>query len=363
MKPDLQALLAHWQEKLRLRDWRIEIAYVPNLRSKDGTLCYGLCRPFADNKQAQIAIRDPSTPLHESRNPTRVVEGTIVHELLHLHFAPFGGRRPAEIVAEEQAVWAITEALMGIDAADDELRLMRAMGAFAHHQLSALAPERAARRIGMDPLIIAALKAALTADDPKAAIQALLEQIEAAGAGGDTAPPGGDLEPQAPQDDKPPPMAQAQDDKNKPPMCRREPPASAVSRAASAVSSHVELPGEVRAQLAGLDAFKRDFLLENKGHILPETQRKWAASQPYDVVKGLLDSTPEPAAERRSARPSTPTKGTPAGGSSSSGEHIDSIVDRRMGVAREETPAVMVDPNTNKLFITATRPVTVGVLK
>lgn len=360
-KPDLQALLAYWQKALRLLDWRIAVEYVADLRSRDGTPCYGLCFPFADNKTARILVRDPSTPLDDRRNPASLIEETIIHELLHLHFAPFGGRRPAEIAVEEQAVWAIAEALIQRKGTGQELFLARAMiGALAQSQLSALATRRAARRTGMDPLIIAALKAALTAEDPKAAIQALLDQIEAAGGGGDTAPPAGDMAQEAPPDDKRPPMAQAQD-KDKPGMCRKDP--SPALRPAQAVPSHVELPAEVRAQLAGLDAFKRDFLLDQRGSLLPETQRRWAATQPYDVVKGLLDATPELPTERRSARSSTPTKGAAAGGSSSSGDHIDGVIDRRMGVAREETPAVMVDPNTNKLFITATRPVTVGVLK
>ena len=33
-----------------------------------------------------------------------------------------------------------------------------------------------------------------------------------------------------------------------------------------------------------------------------------------------------------------------------------------MGVARDRTPAVMIDPATNKLFISALLPVTVGVM-
>jgi hypothetical protein len=215
----------------------------------------------------------------------------------------------------------------------------------------------------MDPLIIAALKAALTAEDPKAAIEALLAQLEATGS--DTAPPAGEMAQEAPCDQQQqPPKAQAQ---GAPALARRTTlPAQPVqpSQQARPSQSTSDVSAEVRAQLAGLDAFKRDFLLEHKGHVLPETQRKWAATQPYEVVKGLLDSTPEPAGERRAARATTPTKGAGnAGGNSSSGEHIDGIVDRQMGVRRDDTPAVMVDPTTNKLFISATRPVTVGVMK
>ena len=76
---------------------------------------------------------------------------------------------------------------------------------------------------------------------------------------------------------------------------------------------------ELRAAFADLDAFKRDMLLDQRGRVLPETQRRWAASQPYDVVKGLLDATPANAAA--------------------------------VDIANDAAPAVMIDPSTRRLFV------------
>src|SRR5262249_7380202 len=118
---------------------------------------------------------------------------------------------------------------------------------------------------------------------------------------------------------------------------------------------------DVRAALADLDTFKRDLLLDQRGHVLPEAQRRWASGQSFAVVKGLLDATPVPAQEPRAARASTPTRGAGVRRATPADPGVPDV-DRRMGVARERTPAVMIDPATNKLFVSALLPVTVGLL-
>lgn len=125
-RPDLNALLAKWQETLRLRDWQIEIDYAPNLAS-DGHLAHGVCWPFVHDRRARILLNDPKTP-HGDDDPP--VEDTLVHELLHLIFAPFSSNTPAEIALEEQAVWTITSAIRS--GADREV-VARAMAAYPHH--------------------------------------------------------------------------------------------------------------------------------------------------------------------------------------------------------------------------------------
>ena len=200
--------------------------------------------------------------------------------------------------------------------------------------------------------LLAALEAAVESGDMKQ-VEALIAKIkEASGSGGDPPPP----EPERPQTG-PPDKDKAGDDKER--GQRSSAPRSRTPQA----SVSIELTGlpELRAQLADLDAFKRDMLLDQRGHVLPETQRKWAAGQPYAVVKGLLDATPAAPPEPRAARASTPTRGAGVRGAMSADPGA-SEVDRRMGVARDKTPAVMIDPNTNKLFISAITPVTVGVI-
>jgi hypothetical protein len=129
MKPDLDGLVTRYQELLRLRDWRIEVAYKPGLSTRDGRPVWGLCYPTVDARVARIEIRDPSTPPAgvSLEDATAQVVETVVHELVHLHFAAFGNTSPAEIAAEEQAVWALAGALVSAHGTTREAPIARAM--------------------------------------------------------------------------------------------------------------------------------------------------------------------------------------------------------------------------------------------
>jgi hypothetical protein len=127
--PDLAALVAHYQQALRLLDWRIDVSYARDLTDSAGRPAWGLCKAIADGKMAKIVIRDPATPPDgiSPEEAARHVTETVVHELMHLHFAPFGNRTPAAIVAEEQAVWALAEALVNAKGTPDEPAMARAV--------------------------------------------------------------------------------------------------------------------------------------------------------------------------------------------------------------------------------------------
>jgi hypothetical protein len=142
-RPDLAALIGHYQKLLRLQDWRIEAAYEKDLVASDGRPVWGLCYPTADAKTAQIIIRDPATPPAgaSADEAVRQVTETIVHELCHLHFAAFENRTPAAIVAEEQAVWALAEALVKSHGTPGEKTIARAMVAIATRPVHARAME------------------------------------------------------------------------------------------------------------------------------------------------------------------------------------------------------------------------------
>lgn len=113
-KPELGALVAHYQESLRLRDWEIVASYRADLKDSRGHDVWGLCARTVDAKSATLLIRDPSTPpagVSPEEACKEVVE-TVVHELVHLHLAPFGTSSPAEVAAEEQAAWALSAAIV-----------------------------------------------------------------------------------------------------------------------------------------------------------------------------------------------------------------------------------------------------------
>lgn len=127
--PDLAALVAHYQRELRLLDWRLDVSYAPDLADVKGRQVWGLCYPVPDNKSARIVIRDPSTPPDgaTAEQAAKQVVETVVHEMLHLHFAAFGTSSPAEVAHEEQVVWAIAEALINAKGTPDEAMYARAM--------------------------------------------------------------------------------------------------------------------------------------------------------------------------------------------------------------------------------------------
>lgn len=127
--PDLASLVEHYQRELRLLDWRIDVSYAPDLADSRGRPVWGLCYPVVDAKVATIVIRDPSTPPEgaTAEQAAKQVVETVVHELLHLHFAAFGTSSPAEIAHEEQVVWALAEALINAKGTAEEPMLARSM--------------------------------------------------------------------------------------------------------------------------------------------------------------------------------------------------------------------------------------------
>lgn len=354
MKPDLKALLFELQRELRLQDWRVDIAYVPNLTNAAGYPVHGLCSHLVDAKVASIAIRDPETPATAS-DPT--VEETLVHELVHLHFAPFSGSSSAEIAAEEQAVWALTEALHGAKTAARRGQIARAMVARA---AAGTAPGMAERSQKMDiAMLLAALRAALQADDPKAAIEALLKEVEGAGAAPSEPVPPGEQEPPPaplsmdPEDPKPPMQAAALPDED-----AKAQRARGVSRAEferlqveTVVHQHgakltdkqrafalTLSPSQVRSYIATqtsggeapksatvaaerqqatsssvsrveFERFRVDQLLTQHGAHLSDAQRKFAAGLSHDQVRAYLVNHPASDAPKTAQRSQVPTKG------------------------------------------------------
>lgn len=173
----------------------------------------------------------------------------------------------------------------------------------------------------MDPMILAALRAALTAEDPKAAIEALLEEMSKAGDGTEPAAPvvaaGDETKEPAPGEKKeeaaaapPAPPPEKKDEEVKPyaaaaPEEKKDEAVKAAS--AGAVDA-------VAAVVADLNAYKRDTLLQMQGHRLQEPVRIWAASQTFEIVKGLIDASPDsPAAPARVTATRGKGQGVPSG--------------------------------------------------
>lgn len=118
---ELQKKLIEWQRILRLEDWIIEARIVreremgrPGLAHVYWTL---------GKKMATISILDPVDYPEDCMAPLDM-EDSLVHELLHLHFAPisdhFSKDDPIYNTFEEQAIESIASGL--ISAARGKVR-------------------------------------------------------------------------------------------------------------------------------------------------------------------------------------------------------------------------------------------------
>ena len=155
--PDLAALAAEWQVLLRLRDWRLDVSYAPDLCDAAGRPVWGLCSPIVDSKTATIIIRDPATPPDGCTVEQAVaqVEETVCHEIAHLWFSPFNNRYPAEIAAEENAVWAFSEALAGLKGSTRGATLSRVIGGVFDGALAATAARRSHEPVSAPTVYVA----------------------------------------------------------------------------------------------------------------------------------------------------------------------------------------------------------------
>lgn len=108
-KPNLEELLKKWQAILRLQDWDVTIKYYRHYDMDEDVK--GGVRMCVTKKTARISILDPddfdpSIPLPLD------VEGTVVHELVHLHLAILDDYEGIKVTLMEQVVDALSKALM-----------------------------------------------------------------------------------------------------------------------------------------------------------------------------------------------------------------------------------------------------------
>ena len=113
---ELDARLAHWQGVLRLRDWDVKIRMKRARDMTGASIVQGHCSWVLPIKTALITLLDP-IDYPTDTEWGQDTEKTIVHELLHLQFAPFDdfpAGSPHDI-AVEQAIELIAAALIGLD--------------------------------------------------------------------------------------------------------------------------------------------------------------------------------------------------------------------------------------------------------
>lgn len=116
---ELQRDCAEWQKRLRLQDWIVK-PMIARARELESNNCGGECEWNLRLKTAVIrilsAVDYPDNLIFEQD-----MEQTLVHELLHLHFAPlFASTEDKSIeCAQEQAIESIAGALVQLKRANE----------------------------------------------------------------------------------------------------------------------------------------------------------------------------------------------------------------------------------------------------
>ena len=113
---ELEKKLSYWQKRLRLQDWILEVRI---LRAREMAGEYAAQVNWTlSKKMATIHILDQvdyPPDCMDSRN----MENDLVHELLHLHFAPisdhFSEDSPVYTTFEEQAIESIAYGLVNAE--------------------------------------------------------------------------------------------------------------------------------------------------------------------------------------------------------------------------------------------------------
>ena len=200
--------------------------------------------------------------------------------------------------------------------------------------------------MAIDPMVLAALEAALEAEDCKTAIQSLLEKIKAADGGGEATTPSTTLSAEDP--------AMQEEDKDRPPGGPRG--ARAAVRLVEGEGVGAVVRREVARVLApftgqlakDVDGVKREATLERAAGVFTEEEVAFLRTQPASVADGLLKAKlgGGPPRPERAARAAQPTRGRT--------QPVDATalnVDRAMGIAGDDAPAAVFDERTGRYSI------------
>jgi hypothetical protein len=105
----------YWQKVLRLQDWDVLVEYKRHVELSESARC-AETEYMWTLKCAKIALIDPVD--RDSLTWFKPVdsETSLVHELIHLHFAPFEAAKGSDQLADQElAIEMIAEALVKLD--------------------------------------------------------------------------------------------------------------------------------------------------------------------------------------------------------------------------------------------------------
>lgn len=108
---ELEALCRTWQKRLRLQDWTVKVRIVRR-HELDHADIQGQVTWVLSRREALIKLLDPIDYLPDCVLP-QDLETTLVHELVHLYFAPFDAEDGTlEDIYQEQAIDGLSKALV-----------------------------------------------------------------------------------------------------------------------------------------------------------------------------------------------------------------------------------------------------------
>lgn len=113
-RPDLAGLLAKWQAILRLQDWNVKISYARPYQM--GANREGECEFITKKKNGIIRVLDPNDYPGDIEWPQHI-EQTVVHELLHFHFALIDKFDGTDYSLFEQMIDSLSGTLVKLDRA------------------------------------------------------------------------------------------------------------------------------------------------------------------------------------------------------------------------------------------------------
>lgn len=110
----LYTWLPMWQKLLRLQDWNITVNVKRRHQMSDqGAL--GLCKRYPDSKDADIDILSVQDIVAYKEGDDADYELTLVHELLHVHFAFMNNDEGHARQQEELIVSTLSRALVKLN--------------------------------------------------------------------------------------------------------------------------------------------------------------------------------------------------------------------------------------------------------
>jgi hypothetical protein len=110
---ELRDRCVYWQKRLRLQDWDVRLSLV---RQWEVPNDFGTCDPCVSKKIATLKILDRIDEGDPSDIEAYDAEKTLVHELLHMHFAAFAATDDTpEETAQHQVIHALSHALVTLE--------------------------------------------------------------------------------------------------------------------------------------------------------------------------------------------------------------------------------------------------------